>query len=241
MRHSRNMLVFTGSRATAASSRTAATATTSAVSRPRMSQDAATPGELPAALLKQARSSGQLNLSNRGLTSVPETVWRINLDTPAAGSSSSASIAGDNERWWDQTDLTKLIVASNKITSIDAGIGNLAMLTVFDAHDNAIAIIDDAIGSLSLLKSLNVSHNALLSLPSTLSRLCCLVSLNASNNSLTALPAGLAALINLEELVSLYYAFYGYGNKCHLPVFSTLSSRLTPTHSKIYSLIHRFV
>jgi hypothetical protein len=35
---------------------------------------------MEAGLLRQARASGQLNLSARGLTAVPEAVWRIHLD-----------------------------------------------------------------------------------------------------------------------------------------------------------------
>ena len=36
------------------------------------------PSTLSAALVKQARQSGQLNLSNRNLASIPDRVWRIN-------------------------------------------------------------------------------------------------------------------------------------------------------------------
>ena len=33
---------------------------------------------LPPVMIKQARQSGQLNLSNRNLSEIPEKVWRIN-------------------------------------------------------------------------------------------------------------------------------------------------------------------
>ena len=44
---------------------------------------------------------------------VPDTVWRINLDAPEKGCTSSMDNADD--RWWEQTDLVKLIMASNLI------------------------------------------------------------------------------------------------------------------------------
>ena len=43
-------------------------------------RDAAQVNGLPQALLKQARASGQLNLSGRALGTIPADVWRINVD-----------------------------------------------------------------------------------------------------------------------------------------------------------------
>ncbi len=160
------------------------------------------PGEIPDMLIKQARASGQLNLSNRGLTIVPDKVWLINLTPPSQ--STGPSIAGDGDRWWDQTDLTKLILASNKLTRIDAGIQNLIMLAVLDVHDNVVAEIDESIGLLVSLRSLNLSHNRLSQLPASLSNLTSLSTLLLNNNNLRTLPAGICRLVNLEELVSFF-------------------------------------
>ena len=49
-----------------------------------------------------------------------------------AEESRSMSLENPDDRWWDQTDLTKLILASNAITDLGDGIQNLAALTVLD-------------------------------------------------------------------------------------------------------------
>ena len=72
-------------------------------------------------MVKQARRSGQLNLSNRGLVSVPDKVWTLmELDTEEMKSMvTSVTMDTDNaDNWWDTVDLTKLILACNKISSI---------------------------------------------------------------------------------------------------------------------------
>ena len=72
-------------------------------------------------MVKQARRSGQLNLSNRGLVSVPDKVWTLmELDTEEMKSMvTSVTMDTDNaDNWWDTVDLTKLILACNKISCI---------------------------------------------------------------------------------------------------------------------------
>lgn len=88
--------------------------------------------DVSAALLRQARRSGQLNLSNRGLTEVPQKVWRINIDVPEEAK--SVSLDNTDDKWWDQVDLTKLILASNALTSIAPDITNLPALEVLDVR-----------------------------------------------------------------------------------------------------------
>lgn len=62
---------------------------------------------------------------------VPLAVWRINLDTPEEGKTVCLDNADD--RWWEQVDLTKLILASNILTSLSEDIRLLPALTVLDA------------------------------------------------------------------------------------------------------------
>ena len=88
-----------------------------------------TKGTVPDAVMKQARKSGQLNLSNRELKSVPDKVWKINQEIPEE--EKNASLDSD-EKWWDQTQLNKLILASNQITSISSDIQLLQALVVLD-------------------------------------------------------------------------------------------------------------
>ena len=85
---------------------------------------------VPAALLKQARRSGQLNLSGRGLKTVPTAVWHVNSD-PGSDKSAGASFETE-DRWWDQTDLVKLILASNELSELSEDIGLLPALSVLD-------------------------------------------------------------------------------------------------------------
>ena len=88
-------------------------------------------GGVSDALLRQARKSGQLNLSNRGLTEVPDKVWRVNLDVPPEARNVSLDCA-DGDKWWEIVDLTKLILASNKLTEISSEIVQFPALTVLD-------------------------------------------------------------------------------------------------------------
>lgn len=61
---------------------------------------------------------------------VPEHVWRINLDTPEEAQQNLSFGAAD--RWWEQTDLTKLILASNKLQSLSEDVQLLPALTMLD-------------------------------------------------------------------------------------------------------------
>jgi len=83
---------------------------------------------IPTAVLQQARKSGQLNLSSRGLKTVPDVVWKVNAE-PACSKEISFEM---EDRWWDQTDLVKLILASNELTELSEDISLLPALTVFD-------------------------------------------------------------------------------------------------------------
>ena len=58
-------------------------------------------------------------------------VWRINLDVPEEGKSASLD-TGDGDRWWEQVDLKKLILASNKLKELSSEIRNLPALNVLD-------------------------------------------------------------------------------------------------------------
>ena len=83
-------------------------------------------------VVKQARASGQLNLSNRGLVTVPAKVWTIGeLDKEEQRKVSQVSMdSAAEENWWEQVDMTKLILACNKISEISPLISNLLGLQV---------------------------------------------------------------------------------------------------------------
>ena len=154
---------------------------------------------VPEGLLKQARASGQLNLSNRHLAVVPEQVWRVNVDAPQdAGAVSFDS----NDRWWEQVGLSRLIMASNELTEIADGVAMLQNLTVLDVHDNQIAMVSPQLATLQEMKAVNLSQNQLREFPACLLNLQQLQSLRFSDNQLTALPSTIGQLTQLTELVS---------------------------------------
>ena len=65
---------------------------------------------------------------------VPDAVWRINLDVPEEAK--SVSLDNTEDRWWEQVDLTKLILASNVLSQLSEDISNLPALTVLDVSMN---------------------------------------------------------------------------------------------------------
>ncbi|KAM9239251.1 leucine-rich repeat-containing protein 40 [Leptosomus discolor] len=153
---------------------------------------------VPQGLIRAARKSGQLNLSGRSLSEVPQHVWRINLDTPEEAHQNLSFGAAD--RWWEQTDLTKLILASNKLQCLSEDVKLLPALTVLDVHDNQLTSLPSALGQLENLQKLDVSHNKLKSIPEELMQLSCLKSLLLHHNELSHLPDGFGQLASLEEL-----------------------------------------
>uniref|UniRef100_A0A8C1CBD4 Leucine-rich repeat protein SHOC-2 n=1 Tax=Cyprinus carpio carpio TaxID=630221 RepID=A0A8C1CBD4_CYPCA len=168
---------------------------------------------VPYGLLKAARKSGQLNLSGRGLTEVPQSVWRLNTDTPQEAQQNLSFGAAD--RWWEQTDLTKLLLSSNKLQSLSEDVKLLPCLLVLDLHDNQLISLPDSIGDLEQLQKLILSKNKLTELPSGLWRLTNLrylvltkslanlknlVKLNLFCNKLKSLPPAISEMKNLRML-----------------------------------------
>ncbi|XP_062960949.1 leucine-rich repeat-containing protein 40 isoform X3 [Cynocephalus volans] len=153
---------------------------------------------VPQGLIKAARKSGQLNLSGRNLTEVPQCVWRINVDIPEEANQTLSFSA--TERWWEQTDLTKLIISNNKLQSLTEDLRLLPALTVLDIHDNQLTSLPSAIRELENLQKLNVSHNKLKILPEEITNLRNLKGLYLQHNELTCIPEGFERLFSLEDL-----------------------------------------
>lgn len=153
---------------------------------------------VPSGLLKAARKSGQLNLSGRGLREVPQDVFRINLDTPEEAHRDVSF--GSSDRWWEQTDLTKLLLSSNQLTQLSDDIQLLPALTTLDLHDNQITSLPNTLGVLQELQQLRLNHNQLTSLPAEVCVLKNLRSLTLQQNQLENLPDELGQLENLTEL-----------------------------------------
>ncbi|KAL6591313.1 hypothetical protein ACP70R_049816 [Stipagrostis hirtigluma subsp. patula] len=139
-------------------------------------------------ILKSARESGSLNLSNRSLREIPKEVYN-NLDT-----------GSQDEKWWEGVDLQKLILAHNNLEVLREDLRNLSSLVVLNISHNSISSLPAAIGDLPLLKSLDVSFNQINTLPEEIGLATALVKVDLSNNCLTDVPASLAKCLNLSEL-----------------------------------------
>ncbi|ELK06252.1 Leucine-rich repeat-containing protein 40 [Pteropus alecto] len=129
---------------------------------------------------------------------VPQCVWRINVDIPEEANQNLSFSA--TERWWEQTDLTKLIISNNKLQSLTDDLRLLPALTVLDIHDNQLTSLPSAIRELENLQRLNVSHNKLKILPEEITNLRNLKGLYLQHNELTCIPEGFEQLFNLEDL-----------------------------------------
>jgi len=160
--------------------------------------------ELHPQLVKQARQSGQLNLSNRGLVGVPEKVWTIGEMDKQEEDRLRGGLSLDNadggEKWWDQVDMTKLILACNKISAISNKIENLGALTVLDIHDNQLETLPETIGNLERLNKLNLSHNRFQVMPVGLYKLRELRNLQMNNNRLEEIGEKISDLDMLSYL-----------------------------------------
>lgn len=86
-------------------------------------------------LLLQDLHSPSLTLSSSLPPSqdIPRTVWRINIDPPSDDVISFST--GGDDRWWEQTDLTKLILAGNLLRSLSEDIRCLPALSVLDVRE----------------------------------------------------------------------------------------------------------
>ncbi|KAK7889146.1 hypothetical protein WMY93_024706 [Mugilogobius chulae] len=153
---------------------------------------------VPYGLIKSARKSGQLNLSSRGLQEVPQSVYRLNVDPPEEAQ--DAVSFGGSDRWWEQTELTKLLLSSNQLTELSEDLRLLPALITLDLHDNKLQSLPRAIGELPELRQLRLSHNQLSSVPLELFSLTLLGSLTLQNNQLETLPPELGQLQSLTEL-----------------------------------------
>lgn len=68
------------------------------------------------------------------LLPVPDKVWRLNLDVPEEAK--NVSLDNSEDRWWEQVDLTKLLLVSNLLTELSEDIVNFPALTVLDVRSH---------------------------------------------------------------------------------------------------------
>ncbi|XP_066265922.1 probable serine/threonine-protein kinase DDB_G0278509 [Branchiostoma lanceolatum] len=116
-----------------------------------------------------------LDLSNRGLTSIPPQVFHL-------------------------VDLEKLVLSKNYLTSIPAEIGALRKLQVLVADNNSLSYIHQSIVTLVNLGYLSFQRNQLAKLPNGLSNLRSLHGLFIRGNRFTKVPEEVCSLLNLQWL-----------------------------------------
>ncbi|CAH1251192.1 LRRIQ4 [Branchiostoma lanceolatum] len=117
----------------------------------------------------------KLDLSNQGLTSIPEEVFDI-------------------------TDLEVLDVSNNKLTCIPEAIGRLQKLARLDADCNLLTSLPQAISTLQQLTHLYIYDNQLTEVPPGVCSLPNLEVLSVRNNKLSTLPPGVEKLQKLTHL-----------------------------------------
>ncbi|XP_015176087.1 PREDICTED: leucine-rich repeat-containing protein 40-like [Polistes dominula] len=158
--------------------------------------------ELSNSMIMRARKTGQLNLSSRGLFTVPSRVWTINELTEDELKELNFELDYDEteQRWWEQEPLKILNLSCNSLTTIDAQIDNLNNLTELDLHSNLLQKLPKEIGNLTKMITLDLSHNKLEEIPTQFYRLLELHNLNLKSNLLKELDTGITDLIMLSHL-----------------------------------------
>ncbi|TKC46829.1 hypothetical protein EI555_002927, partial [Monodon monoceros] len=126
----------------------------------------------------------------------------INVDIPEEANQNLSFSA--TERWWEQTDLTKLIISNNKLQSLTDDLRLLPALTVLDIHDNQLTSLPSAIRELENLQKLNdLSDNHLTTVPASFASLSSLLQLNLSSNQLKSLPAEISGMKSENQIEML--------------------------------------
>ncbi|XP_046614676.1 leucine-rich repeat-containing protein 40-like isoform X1 [Neodiprion virginianus] len=158
--------------------------------------------ELSESDIISARTSGQLNLSAKGLSSVPTRVWHLNELTNEELKKLDMTLDCDEgkERWWEHEQLKILKLSSNSLTELDSRVQYLTELNVLDLHDNIIEDLPLEIGYLNKLRNLNLASNKIQTLPLNIYKLCELRFLDIANNVLKELDPGIGDLVMLEHL-----------------------------------------
>lgn len=178
-------------------------------------------GNSLATKLKQARKTGVLNLSNQELDEIPDALW--NIHEPNEEERNNYEF-GSNDQWWDQVELKKLYLSSNKLKSVSEKLCNFSSLQVLDLQDNQLESLPSELGQLQELEKLSLSHNKLtiLSLsfdsaeklhsidamhnmiekvmPNFFVSLKSCLMLNLSHNKLKSLPTEIQYLLNVSNL-----------------------------------------
>ena len=151
-------------------------------------------------LVASARRSGvhYLNLSERGLTSLPDTIGElVELRELNLHKNRLTTLPDSIGRL---TNLRLLDLVNNKLTGIPTTIGNLNHLEELHLYHNQLASLPVEVGQLSELQKLDLEDNLLTSLPEVLGQLRALRFLRLEQNRLNSLPEEIGQILRLEML-----------------------------------------
>eukprot|EP00904_Undaria_pinnatifida_P014185 jgi/Undpi1/9898/HiC_scaffold_28.g12352.m1 len=142
-------------------------------------------------LLRQARASGSLNLTSRGLEEVPVQVFNLTDGVEAA----------DGEKFWEVCELQRLDLSFNQIAQLPVEVSSLTLLVSLKLRKNRLTAVPPEVFSLESLSLLDLTGNAIRELPEEkLGATVALKSLLLSGNRLSCLPSSVGHLEALETL-----------------------------------------
>ena len=150
--------------------------------------------------IEQARLAKvtRLDLSNKGLTSVPREIAQLtNLQYLSLYGNQLTSVPREIAQL---TNLQTLYLYWNRLTSVPPEIGELANLQTLDLEGNQLTSAPPEIAQLTNLQTLGLGSNQLTSVPPEIEQLSNLRTLRLNDNQLTSLPREMAGLTNLHEL-----------------------------------------
>jgi len=126
--------------------------------------------------IKQAKQTGTLNISERGLTAFPPELEHYEE-------------CQEGEKWWELEPLVKVKAHTNQITALPVQILSVfRSCTLLELQHNALTTLPSDWSAMVSLAELHLSHNRLAALPASLFILPSLRLLDAADNALTALP-----------------------------------------------------
>lgn len=154
-----------------------------------------TPGEI-----RDVWASGELDLSNRNLTSVPDEIFTL------SSSLTTLTLSGNQLEHLPPEigELAKLRVlhaGGNRLTDLPPQLARLTRLHTLDLSGNQLASLPAQLSQLRNLRDLMLSRNELAVVPPVVPRLTRLQTLWLDGNHLTTLPAGIGALAHLTRLL----------------------------------------
>eukprot|EP00898_Chlorokybus_atmophyticus_P001617 jgi/Chlat1/2456/Chrsp171S02338 len=148
---------------------------------------------------QQWRATGIVSLRDRGLTKLPKEVLSVGLQARALDASNNR-LSALPDCISQLSNITRLTLTSNCLTSIPSSIEYLKGLKLLALDYNQLTSLPVSVGQLSALDKLTISNNRLVELPSTLGDLYNLSVLDVSHNSLSSLPVALSGCTHLTDL-----------------------------------------